>query len=186
MSGCSLLLRIDSIILSFHRSKARFLWKRIPATVKTGNVELGKIWSIFNHLWDNDVSEFFKIIDFEWSTNVAKLMAQLKGKSTLYRPLQSEQKCKCLSFLFADKIQEETIDLVAEAYTSIFEDCLCTMLNETPEVVSDLCQARGWEIQKGDHQRLVIPKRKIVEKVDAASAEDQLAKLTDFVSFLEN
>lgn len=88
--------------------------------------------------------------------------------------------------MFADKIQEETIDLVAEAYTSIFEDCLCTMLNETPEVVSDLCQARGWEIQKGDHQRLVIPKRKIVEKVDAASAEDQLAKLTDFVSFLEN
>lgn len=62
------------------RSKARFLWKRIPPTIKNGNVELEKIWNIFNHLWDNDVSTFFKVIDYEWSTNVAQLMSQLKGK----------------------------------------------------------------------------------------------------------
>lgn len=87
---------------------------------------------------------------------------------------------------FADKVHEETINLVALAYSSIFEDCLCTMLNQTPETLNDLCVALGWEIQNGSYPRLVIPKKKNVEKVDTATAEDQLQKLTDFVSFLEN
>lgn len=60
------------------------------------------------------------------------------------------------------------------------------MLNQTPEALNDLCKGRGWEIQNGSYPRLVIPKKPIVQKIDTATAEDQLAKLTDFVSFLEN
>lgn len=60
------------------------------------------------------------------------------------------------------------------------------MLNQTPETVSDLCVSLGWEIQNGSYPRLIIPKKKDIEKVDTATAEDQLQKLTDFVSFLEN
>ncbi|KAJ6646475.1 COP9 signalosome complex subunit 8 [Pseudolycoriella hygida] len=144
-------------------SKARYLWGRIPISVKNGNVELNRMWQIFTQLYDNDMNAFFKTINFEWSTNVAKLMSQLK-----------------------DKVHGETIELVALAYSSIFEDCLCTMLNETPESLKGLCETLGWEIQSGSFPRLIIPKRKIVEKVDTATAEDQLEKLTDFVSFLEN
>ncbi|KAG4068048.1 hypothetical protein HA402_011381 [Bradysia odoriphaga] len=144
-------------------SKARFLWKRIPKSIKTGNVELEKIWNIFNHLWDNDLNAFFKAINFEWSANVGRIMSQLK-----------------------DKIQEETIDLVAVAYSSIFEDYLQNLLNQTPEALNDLCVSLGWDIQSGSYPRLIIPKKKASEKVDTATAEDQLQKLTDFVSFLEN
>lgn len=68
-----------SLSLLLLRSNARFLWKRIPATVKQGNVELEKIWTIYNYLWTNDVSNFFKTIAYEWSTNVAELMFELKG-----------------------------------------------------------------------------------------------------------
>lgn len=99
---------------------------------------------------------------------------------------KTKTKFKCLSSCFKDKVHEETINLVALAYSSIFEDCLCTMLNQTPETLNDLCEAHGWEIQAGNYPRLVIPKKKIVAKVDSATAEDQLQKLTDFVSFLEN
>lgn len=60
------------------------------------------------------------------------------------------------------------------------------MLNETPEALNELCSTLGWEIQNGSFPRLVIPKKKIVQKVDTATAEDQLQKLTEFVSFLEN
>lgn len=60
------------------------------------------------------------------------------------------------------------------------------MLNQTPESLDELCKKLDWEIQSGAYPRLVIPKKKIVEKVDSATAEDQLQKLTDFVSFLEN
>lgn len=88
--------------------------------------------------------------------------------------------------LFADKVHEEVINLVALAYSSIFEDSFCTMLNQTPEAVSDLCETLGWEIQNGSYPRLIVPKKKNLEMVDTATAEDQLQKLTDFVSFLEN
>lgn len=73
------LVIVHFFIIFFRRSKARYLWQRIPASVKAGNVELEKIWNIFNHLWENDGNAFFKSIDFEWSSNVAKLMSQLKG-----------------------------------------------------------------------------------------------------------
>ncbi len=89
-------------------------------------------------------------------------------------------------FRCADKVQEETINLVALAYSSIFEDYLCTMLNQTPEALNEICGTLGWEIQSGPYPRLIIPKKQVIEKMDSATAEDQLQKLTDFVSFLEN
>lgn len=75
----NLVINCDYLHLPFLRSNARFLWKRIPHTVKQGNVELEKIWSIYNHLWNNDVTGFFKAINYEWSNNVAELMFELKG-----------------------------------------------------------------------------------------------------------
>lgn len=111
-------------------------------------------------------------------------MAQLKGKPEHLDIIPS--RIFIVSHSYVDKVQEETISLVAIAYSSIFEDGLCTMLNQTPEALNDLCQSLGWEIQSGAYPRLIIPKKKTVEKVDSATAEDQLQKLTDFVSFLEN
>lgn len=64
----------------FLRCSARFLWKRIPQNVKSSNVELDKIYTVFNHLWHNNISGFFKAINHEWSNNVAELMFELKGK----------------------------------------------------------------------------------------------------------
>lgn len=60
-------------------SNARFLWKRIPAAIKQKDAELEKIWLVYNHLWNNDMPGFFKAISYEWSTNVAELMFELKG-----------------------------------------------------------------------------------------------------------
>lgn len=67
------------LILFFSRCSARFLWKRVPPITKNGNTELEKIWKIYNTLWNNNVESFFKNINYEWSTNVAELMFELKG-----------------------------------------------------------------------------------------------------------
>lgn len=62
------------------RCSARFLWKRIPSNIKSSDPELEKIWIVFDHLWYNNISGFFKAINHEWSNNVAELMYELKGK----------------------------------------------------------------------------------------------------------
>lgn len=76
--------------------------------------------------------------------------------------------------------------MIGLAYSSIFEDCLCKMLNQTPEAITDLCKTLDWEIQDGQFPRLIIPKKPVPNKAEIATAEHQLAKLTEFVSFLEN
>lgn len=85
-----------------------------------------------------------------------------------------------------EKTYKETIDLIGKAYTSLFEDFLCNMLNQTPDVITELCNNFGWEIQEGNYPRLILPRRPPEVKVSTDSAESLLAKCTDFVSFLEN
>lgn len=76
--------------------------------------------------------------------------------------------------------------MIGKAYTSLFEDFLCNMLNKTPEAITELCTNLGWEIQEGDYPRLILPHRAPEAKVHTESAENLLGKLTEFVSFLEN
>lgn len=81
-------LVINKFLIAFNRlclrlfacsCSARFLWKRIPSNIKAGNVELEKIHNVYVCLWNNDIAGFFKIINHEWSSNVAELMFELRG-----------------------------------------------------------------------------------------------------------
>uniref|UniRef100_U5EKJ7 Putative signalosome subunit 2 csn8 n=1 Tax=Corethrella appendiculata TaxID=1370023 RepID=U5EKJ7_9DIPT len=144
-------------------SNARFLWKRIPQNIKTGNNELEQMYKVFTCLWNNDTSGFYKAINYDWSKNVSELMFELK-----------------------EKIQLETVNLVGRAYSSIFENVFAEMTNQTPEMIVDTCKSLNWEIVDGPFPRLIIPKVPVTEKPISTSSEDQLQKLTDFVSFLEN
>lgn len=94
----------------------------------------------------------------------------------------------CFWFLLIsiEKTYNETVELIGKAYTSIFEDRVCEMLNQTPDVIDELCKNFEWEIQAGEYPRLILPRRPLIAKVPTESSENLLAKLTDFVSFLEN
>lgn len=48
--------------------------------MKTSNIELEKMYAVFNFLWHNNIAEFFKAINYEWSSTVAELMFELKGE----------------------------------------------------------------------------------------------------------
>ncbi|XP_059617207.1 COP9 signalosome complex subunit 8 [Phlebotomus argentipes] len=144
-------------------SQARFLWKRIPQNIKGGNAELERLFTVLQCLWSNKNVEFYKAITYDWSKAIAKLMAELK-----------------------EKVQMETINLIGRAYSSIFENVFADMTNHSPEVVTETCKSLNWEIIEGPFPRLIIPKKPPVEKLVFTSCEDQLQKLTDFVSFLEN
>lgn len=88
--------------------------------------------------------------------------------------------------IFLAKTYKETIDLIGKAYTSLFEDYLCNLLNQTPDIISDMCKNQEWEIQDGNYPRLILPRRPAPVKVPTETSENLLIKLTDFVSFLEN
>lgn len=157
-------INLRLIYLNSYRVNARYLWKRIPVAAKNGNQELEQMHKIFLHLCKNDIVELYKQIDnFKWSKSVAEIMYELK-----------------------ERIRMDAIDLIGQAYTSIFENVFAEMTNLTPEMIEDTCKRLNWEIQSGPSPRLILPKKPVIEKVSALNSEDQLQKLTSFVSFLEN
>lgn len=89
------------------------------------------------------------------------------------------------SSISLEKTYKDTLDLIGKAYTSIFEDRLCEMLNQTPDAITELCKNQDWEIKDGS-PRLILPKRSVETEEVTTTSENLLAKLTDFVSFLEN
>lgn len=102
-------------------------------------------------------------MDFKWSPSVAEVMYELK-----------------------EKVQLDNIQLIGYAYSSIHENVFAEMTNHTTsDMIENTCQRMNWEIQAGS-PRLILPKKPVVEKVSALDAEDQLHKLTSYVSFLEN
>lgn len=132
--------------------------------VKNGNQELEQMHKIFQCLCKNEVVELYKLLDnFKWSKCVAEIMYELK-----------------------EKIRMDTIDLVGHAYTSIFENVFGEMTNFTQDMIEDTCKRLDWDIQDGPHPRLIFPKKPVGEKVSTLNAEEQLQKLTSYVSFLEN
>jgi COP9 signalosome complex subunit 8 len=140
------------------------LWKRIPVAAKNGNAELEQMHKIFLCLCKNDVIEFYKLLDaFKWSKSVSEIMYELK-----------------------EKVRMDTIDLIGRAYTSIFENVFGEMTNLSQDMIEDTCKRMNWQIQEGPSPRLIFPKKPLTDKVSTLNAEDQLQKLTSFVSFLEN
>lgn len=119
---------------------------------------------IFLALWKNDMIEFYKLIDFKWSPSMSEVMFELKSK-----------------------IQASNVVLIGKSYTSIFENVFAEMTNyHTPEMINEECRRLEWEIEEGPYPRLIIPKKQTVQECSPLDAEDQLKKLTYFVSFLEN
>lgn len=59
---------------------AKYLWKRIPANIKTSTNELGHIWAIGQHMWKRDFPAIYKAFNgITWSESVAEIMNKLLG-----------------------------------------------------------------------------------------------------------
>lgn len=118
---------------------------------------------VYECLWKNEMVEFYTLMEYKWSQGIAEVMYELK-----------------------ERVQNDNIQLIGYAYTSILENVFAEMTNQTPEMIVDTCKRMDWEIQDGPAPRLILPKKPVVDKVSALDAEDQLHKLTTYVSFLEN
>jgi len=151
---------LANYLLQGDLANARFLWKRTPLTKKQQHPELASVWSVGQRLWQRDMLNFYLTArSFQWSPAIAPIMAQL-----------------------IESIQEKMVRLIGTAYTSIQVDDVAILLGITPAEVEALATARGWTKIDGLLQPTEVPPEELV----LASAEEQLGKLTDFVTFLEN
>lgn len=141
--------------------QAKYLWKRIPTTVKNNNPDLHQIWKVAQCMWQRDWPGTHAALNFEWNRDVAEIMNALK-----------------------ERIRERAIALVENAYSSLD---ITTFSNMTGLSVTDarqVLQEKGWNLTGTTVRPVKVEKEE--SSIHETITEEQLNKLTQFVSFLEN
>ena len=143
---------------------AKFLWKRIPSSLKDQSEELNSIWKVGKFLWKKDLVNIYSAISgYEWSSSIAPLMKKL-----------------------AEMLRESSLKLISKVYTVIKIESLCALLGAQEEEVLSLVSSFPWKVE----QKLIkIPQFTEAEKNIDCSSEDSdklLKRLTDYVIFFEN
>ncbi|XP_059472336.1 COP9 signalosome complex subunit 8 [Neocloeon triangulifer] len=142
---------------------AKMLWKRIPEAVKLADEELNAVWRIGQRMWQRDFYLMHLALaqTDSWTEPVAPIMDALKGQ-----------------------VRSRALELIGSAYSSITIESLARLLGETPaQAVASAASQPGWQIVEGN---MVLPKKPAPAPGPPLTSEDQLDKLTEFVSFLEN
>ncbi|TDH07237.1 hypothetical protein EPR50_G00121490 [Perca flavescens] len=85
---------------------------------------------------------------------------------------------------FTESTRQRAYSLVAQAYTSIAADDFAAFVGYSVEEAVKGVVSQGWQADPGT--RMVMPKKPDPPPVSLVPNEQQLARLTDYVAFLEN
>ncbi|XP_068752314.1 COP9 signalosome complex subunit 8-like [Montipora capricornis] len=141
---------------------AKFLWKRTPDEIKVSTPELAKLWNVGCHMWKRDFPSIYTAMKEEWSPAVQPIITALQ-----------------------EKLQRRAFDLVSNAYTSIRADDLALLMGVTTEAAVNAAVSSGWTNDPATG--MITPKMtEPTQKEIPLTSEQELALLTDYVSFLEN
>ncbi|CAK9827341.1 COP9 signalosome complex subunit 8 [Anthophora retusa] len=142
---------------------AKYLWKRIPADLKSGSAELGQIWVVGQRMWQRDWPAVHVALNADWSKDVSDIMAALK-----------------------ENVRERAISLITKAYSSLRLTVFASMTGLSLEEACRVAIERGWTVEGTMVQPCKVEKEDTSLASEVCLTEDQLYKLTQFVSFLEN
>ncbi|XP_011301173.1 COP9 signalosome complex subunit 8 [Fopius arisanus] len=141
---------------------AKFLWKRIPDSVKNSCQELSQIWNAGQKMWQRDWPAVHTALNLEWSEYVRHIMQALK-----------------------ESVRERAMSLVSEAYSSVDISVLAGMTGQSLDEAKQSVLERDWSLDETTVKPCKMTKEQATPS-PATLTEDQLYKLTQFVSFLEN
>ncbi|XP_051156281.1 COP9 signalosome complex subunit 8 [Leptopilina boulardi] len=141
---------------------AKYLWKRIPDNVKSNSAELCHVWTVGQHMWKRDWPAVHAALNVNWSEDVIEVMNALK-----------------------ENVRERAMVLVSEAYSSLHVDVLAGMTGLSGEQTQKAALERGWAVDGSMIQPRKLDREQSTPAQEALT-EEQLYKLTQFVSFLEN
>ncbi|GLD51472.1 COP9 signalosome complex subunit 8 isoform X1 [Lates japonicus] len=85
---------------------------------------------------------------------------------------------------FTESTRQRAYSLVAQAYTSITAEDFAAFVGYTVEEAVKGVVSQGWQADPAT--RMVMPKKPDPPPVSLVPNEQQLARLTDYVAFLEN
>ena len=152
-------------LMEFDLINAKFLWKRIPDSLKTDD-ELTTVWKIGQHLWKREFTEAYSIISsYQWSDS------------------HKESSQKLYSIL-----QKRMMELVENAYSIIKFDALSKLLGINDETkMLEMANRKQWDI---DHDNKLVKIKKPLNGKHVMENDNDLPqtlhRLTNYVSFLEN
>ncbi|KAH8350620.1 hypothetical protein KR067_012404 [Drosophila pandora] len=141
-------------------ANAKLLWMRIPDKLKDDK-ELNQLNLLNLALQHNNYADFFRNIKYDWSERVRAPIEDLLVKQ-----------------------REELFNLMGSAYVSIYQQNLLELSQMSEEELKKTCTALNWS-EELDGDRVIL-KPKYREATSSRSNDDQLLKLTEFVTFLEN
>eukprot|EP00918_Siedleckia_nematoides_P015553 GHVU01033681.1.p1 GENE.GHVU01033681.1~~GHVU01033681.1.p1 ORF type:complete len:193 (+),score=24.41 GHVU01033681.1:51-629(+) len=149
-------------ILQNDTANAKFLWKRIPPAVKSANPELGHLWGVGQKLWARDFPGIYQTANREWPDHLKPIMTTI-----------------------VESVRQRALNLVARAYSSIGTEDLSSFVGLPINDAVAAVVAEGW---LSDPQSKTVTPPKLPEKqgTSVIASEQQLGRLTEFVSFLEN
>lgn len=92
--------------------------------------------------------------------------------------------CLLILILISDAVRKRAIELITRAYSSISLSDFSSMVGVTSEEAVKLITDQGWVFDAASN--MIEPVKAPPQTGETTSSEDQLYKLTEFVSFLEN
>eukprot|EP00163_Fabomonas_tropica_P029645 TRINITY_DN6430_c0_g1_i1.p1 TRINITY_DN6430_c0_g1~~TRINITY_DN6430_c0_g1_i1.p1 ORF type:complete len:212 (+),score=9.88 TRINITY_DN6430_c0_g1_i1:202-837(+) len=152
-------------------NSARFLYKRLPPSVREKEVEIDALWRLGTVLWLRQDADIFTLEpevrqglpSSQWSEHIAPLVTRI---------LQA--------------VRERSLDVISRAYTNIQLADIARRTGMTTNDAATLVQSMGWQIG-GDGQ--VTPQPKTTQDVDFSILDSidmsHLQTLTEHVVALE-
>ncbi|XP_075261281.1 COP9 signalosome complex subunit 8-like isoform X1 [Convolutriloba macropyga] len=139
---------------------AKFLWKRIPVSVKSGD-EMKQLWKIGCKLWTGDLKTVYELIQaFNWSPVIENYIRTLE-----------------------QTVRQNSINLIQKAYGVIKLDVFCELTGcRSEQSAKELLSQLGWDL----NSKFVTPKGTQNDRVLSIEFEDELSKLTRIISAIEN
>ncbi|OWR41048.1 COP9 protein [Danaus plexippus plexippus] len=141
---------------------AKYLWKRIPQSITSSNPEIPAIWAVGQKLWKKDLAgTYHALAAFTWTEPVAHIIRALE-----------------------ERVRERAFNLIGRSYSTVSLDTIVLMTGLSREAVLQICRDKKWELHSDGVT--ISPTPPVQPSPLHTSSEDQLFKLTEFVSFLEN
>ncbi|RDD41033.1 COP9 signalosome complex subunit 8 [Trichoplax sp. H2] len=150
---------------------AKFLWKRIPEDTLKECKEIRAVWEIGKSMWQRNYPQMYASFDYGWSDSIKPIIIALKAN------------CRNRAF-----------QLVSRAYDSIsWKDLAAIVGLSVEDAIQGEFNSRGmlstateksWTV---DVDSQMIMPTKIVDDTQIKNiTNEQLKKLTDYVTYLEN
>nr|CAB3232937.1 COP9 signalosome complex subunit 8-like [Phallusia mammillata] len=148
-------------LLTNDLANAKFLWKRIPADVKSDSAELKAVWEVGKNAWQQNFAGVHTALDsYDWSEQC--------------RPVMSQHK---------ENLRENCLNMIAGSYTSVKITYLAQILGLDKSTALELVKNRGWEYS--EEKEIVKPMKTKQIMECKPKNEEHLERLTQYILFLE-